>query len=71
MYIKFVLTPMFERSIDGLLDDDAMRELERVLIERPDAGGAISQTGGARKIRIHARGHGKRGGARVCGFRKF
>ena len=48
----------------GLTDEDR-RELESRLLNNPNAGDVIPHTGGARKIRIVAKGHGKRGGARV------
>jgi len=44
--------------------DDARRRLA----ERTDAGKVIPGTGGLRKLRWAAKGHGKRGGARVIYF---
>lgn len=38
------------------------------LAGRPDAGKVIPGSGGLRKVRWAARGHGKRGGARVIYF---
>ena len=35
------------------------------LVEQPDAGDIIPGSGGCRKLRWAAKGHGKRGGARV------
>ena len=35
------------------------------LAARPDAGKVIPGSGGLRKLRVAAKGHGKRGGARV------
>jgi hypothetical protein len=35
------------------------------LADHPEAGDVIEGTGGLRKIRVAAKGHGKRGGARV------
>jgi len=35
------------------------------LLNNLNAGAVIPHTGGARKVRIVAKGHGKRGGARV------
>lgn len=48
-----------------LLSDDEYRELQAVLVDRPDAGPLIPRSGGLRKIRWSASGHGKRGGARI------
>ncbi|MGE6608794.1 type II toxin-antitoxin system RelE/ParE family toxin [Halomonas sp. NPDC076908] len=36
-----------------------------IFIETPDAGDVMVGTGGLRKIRVAAKGHGKRGGARI------
>jgi hypothetical protein len=36
-----------------------------MLFVRPDAGNIIPKSGGLRKLRVAARGHGKRGGARM------
>ena len=47
------------------LNDDEYRLLQTYLIEHPNAGSVITGTGGLRKIRWAAKGHGKRGGIRV------
>jgi hypothetical protein len=39
--------------------------LQEELLNNPAAGDVIKKTDGARKMRIAAKGHGKRGGARV------
>ncbi|MCY1179849.1 Toxin HigB-2 [compost metagenome] len=61
----FIETPVFTRQINELVDDETYRELQQQLIANPEAGDLIQGTGGLRKIRIAAKGHGKRGGARV------
>ncbi|MGP5513695.1 type II toxin-antitoxin system RelE/ParE family toxin, partial [Pseudomonas helleri] len=48
-----------------LMNEDAYIALQRVLVLNPSAGDVMEDTGGIRKIRIAAKGHGKRGGARV------
>jgi hypothetical protein len=45
--------------------EDEYEDLILFLAEHPDAGEVIQGTGGVRKLRWRARGHGKRGGARV------
>ena len=66
MYREFICTTVFDKYWLALgLTDDDQRELESRLLENPQAGSVISHTNGARKIRIEAKGHGKRGGARV------
>lgn len=62
----FVLTPGFEKSwADFGLGDDELRTLRCQLIENPEAGDVIQETGGARKIRIPMENKGKSGGGRV------
>lgn len=60
------MTPAFDRSWAAIgLDDDDLTALQDTLLADPDAGVVIPGTGGARKIRISAKGKGTRGGARV------
>ena len=61
----FIETAVFTRRISELLDEEAYFELQMTLLIDPQAGVLIPGTGGVRKIRIAANGHGKRGGARV------
>ena len=61
----FVETPTFARSATRLIDEDDLAVLQTALMLRPDAGPVIPGSGGLRKLRIAAKGHGKRGGARV------
>lgn len=61
----FIETEIFTRQLKQLLDDESYRLLQVELTESPDKGDVISGTGGLRKIRVAAKGHGKSGGARV------
>ena len=61
----FIETPLFTKQITALMDDDSYAEFQRELAANPEAGDTIVGTGGLRKIRIAAKGRGKRGGARV------
>lgn len=63
--MEFIETPFFTRLVNKLLDDDEYRELQEVLIYRPDLGDVIQGTGGLRKIRWMRKGRGKRSGVRV------
>lgn len=49
----------------SLLGDDDYSTFQAMLRDAPEAGDLIEGTGGLRKIRVAAKGHGKRGGARV------
>lgn len=57
--------PPFTRRVLDLLDDDELAQVQRLLFVRPDAGKLIPKSGGLRKLRVAAKGHGKRGGARI------
>jgi len=61
----FIEAPLFTRRVAELMDDDSYAHFQMLLIRDPEAGDLIQGTGGLRKIRVAARGHGKRGGARV------
>ncbi len=63
--MEFIETPLFEKSKEGIFDDDELQKIQLELLERPDAGDLIPQGKGLRKIRWAASGRGKRGGARV------
>jgi hypothetical protein len=43
--------------------------LQIQLINKPDSGKVIRGSGGLRKLRWFARGHGKRGGVRIIYYR--
>jgi mRNA-degrading endonuclease RelE of RelBE toxin-antitoxin system len=58
-------TSVFTRQVQKLLNDDAYRELQIALSERPEMGVIIVGSGGLRKVRWAAQGRGKRGGVRV------
>lgn len=61
----FFETPTFTRQITVLMADDEYAEFQAELVERPKMGARIPGSGGLRKVRIAAKGHGKRGGARI------
>jgi hypothetical protein len=62
---EFIETPFFTRALEQYLDDDEYAELQRHLLEQPEAGVVVPGTGGVRKLRWAAPGRGKRGGLRV------
>jgi hypothetical protein len=67
MKATFVELPAFARNRHEYLNDDAFKDLQQILLQSPDAGDVIKNTGGLRKIRFGdaTRGKGKRGGLRV------
>jgi hypothetical protein len=54
-------TPIFTRRIQAILSDEEYRLLQIQLINKPDSGKVIRGSGGLRKLRWSAGGHGKRG----------
>jgi hypothetical protein len=63
----FIEAKAFTKAAQDLLTEEEFRELQETLLRDPTRGDLIPGTGGLRKLRIgqHARGKGKRGGARV------
>jgi len=61
----FIETSIFTRQVLELLTDEQYRELQRALVNRPDAGALIVGSGGLRKMRWAKEGRGKSGGIRV------
>ena len=58
-------TPIFTRRIQELISDEEYQLLQINLVNRPDVGKIISGSGGIRKLRWSAKGHGKSGGIRI------
>jgi len=63
--MTIIETPIFTRKIEAILSDEEYRLLQIQLINKPDSGKIIRGSGGLRKLRWSAGGHGKRGGIRV------
>ena len=61
----FIESSVFEKYRLSYLTDREYQALQINLLLRPKAGVLIRGTGGLRKIRVSAKGKGKRGGARV------
>ncbi|MDC0723890.1 type II toxin-antitoxin system RelE/ParE family toxin [Phytobacter diazotrophicus] len=55
----------FSKRRQALLPDDEYRAFQEMLIEDPEAGDTIADTGGFKKIRWRRPGMGRRGGIRV------
>lgn len=61
----FIETRMFTRLADEYLGDEGLRALQEYLLEHPESGDLIRESGGVRKVRWSLPGRGKRGGIRV------
>jgi len=64
-----VETPIFTKRILTILSDEEYRFLHLHLLNKPDAGKIIQGSGGLRKLRWSAKGHGKSGGIRIIYYR--
>jgi mRNA-degrading endonuclease RelE of RelBE toxin-antitoxin system len=58
-------TPIFTRIIQRLIPEEEYRLFQLHLVNRPEAGKIIVGSGGLRKVRWSAGGHGKSGGIRI------
>lgn len=67
MKAVFVELPAFSRFRERYLDDTGFHRLQELLMENPEAGDVIPDSGGLRKLRFAdtRRSKGKRGGLRV------
>lgn len=61
----FIEAAPFTKYLGDYLNDDEYRGLQSFLIEQPEAGDLIQDTGGLRKLRWNMDNKGKRGGIRV------
>lgn len=55
----------FKAEATELIGTDGIEAVAVYLIDHPDAGDVIPESGGVRKLRWAAKGKGKRGGARI------
>lgn len=58
-------TSVFTKKINTLLNDEEYRTLQNTLVEMPNSGKIIQDSGGIRKIRWGGSDRGKRGGIRI------
>ena len=66
--ISFVETKLFTRLVEEYLTDEEYSLLQQELIQNPEVGSVIPDSGGVRKMRWGLAGRGKRGGLRVIYF---
>jgi hypothetical protein len=67
----FIESAAFERVRAVYLDDDEYAELQQFMMENPEAGDVVRESGGVRKLRWKRKGMGKRGGLRVIYFVRY
>ena len=58
-------TPIFTKRLLGVMSDEEYRLLQLHLLNKPDEGTMIQGSGGLRKLRWSAKGHGKSGGVSI------
>ena len=66
-----VQTPLFDKMVQTLLNQDEQDDLAVLLANNPEIGDVIPQSGGCRKVRYQVNGKGKRGGSRVIYFNRL
>jgi mRNA-degrading endonuclease RelE of RelBE toxin-antitoxin system len=66
--MELVETPIFTRQVTASLDPDDYRLFQLHLLQHPDEGAVIRESGGLRKVRWGLKGRGKRGGIRIIYF---
>ena len=64
-YFSFTETDKFRIKAARLIGEDEIAEVQVLLCGHPKDGAVIPASGGIRKLRWSASGHGKRGGARI------
>lgn len=63
--MEFIESTGFSSIRENYFDDSQFHMLQLYLMDRPDAGDIIKESGGVRKLRWGLPGVGKRGGVRV------
>lgn len=69
--LTVIETPVFLATAGAFWNDDQRVEFVDFIASNPLAGDVIPGSGGLRKVRWAAKGHGKRGGARVIYFNQL
>lgn len=67
---SFIETKLFTKLVQEYLTDEEYQELQKLLMDEPEAGTVVPASGGVRKLRFGGGGRGKRGGFRVIYFTK-
>ncbi|MBI3249472.1 MAG: type II toxin-antitoxin system RelE/ParE family toxin [Deltaproteobacteria bacterium] len=67
----FIESAAFDRVRAVYLHDDEYAELQQFMMENPEAGDVVRESGGVRKLRWKRKGMGRRGGLRVIYFVRY
>ena len=70
MYMEFIETPIFTKSITELLSDNEYSDFQKYLVENPESGDVIKGDYGIRKVRWNLTNRGKSGSIRVIYYYK-
>ena len=66
MRFEFIESTLFSKMVYDYFDDEDYAAFQQFLLEHPDAGDVVRDSGGVRKVRWARAGTGKSGGVRVC-----
>ncbi len=64
-FMIFIETSFFTKLLPDYLSDDEYRSLQAYLLQKPDVGDIVKDSGGVRKVRWASSGKGKSGGVRA------
>jgi len=68
--MEFIESPLFSKLVSNYFNDEEYSALQWELVLHPENGTLIPGSGGLRKMRWAAKGHGKRGGVRIIYYFK-
>lgn len=71
MYLTVAQTAVFQKYAADIWSGDELDQFVNWIALNPLAGDVVPGTGGLRKVRWHASGRGKRGGARVIYYNQL
>ena len=66
MLYEFIESNLFTQTVYDYLSEDDYRAFQQHLLENPQAGDLVRESGGVRKVRWARPGTGKSCGVRVC-----
>lgn len=66
MLYEFIESSLFSKMVGDYLSEADYLAFQQFLLENPEAGDVVRDSGGVRKVRWARGGTGKSGGVRVC-----